>query len=90
MWCEMGSCVRWHAHPAALGEADTRARAIDDSWPIDALGRLACPQCQQNYPAFWASRPVAVRDRGMAQAKIANPRRGRRRRRPQRRGVRQP
>ena len=28
MWCEMGSCISWHADPAALGEADTRARAI--------------------------------------------------------------
>ena len=48
MWCEMGSCISWHADPAALGEADTRARAIAAGWRIDALGRLACPQCQQN------------------------------------------
>ena len=71
MWCEMGSCVSWHADPAALGEADTRARAIDAGWRIDALGRLACPRCQQSDPGFWASRPVAVRDRDMAPARTA-------------------
>jgi hypothetical protein len=68
MWCEMGSCVSWHADPAALGEADTRARAIAAGWRIDAVGRLACPRCQQTDPGFWASRPVAVRDRDMALA----------------------
>ena len=68
MWCEMGSCVCWHADPAALGEADTRARAIGAGWRIDALGRLACPRCQQSDPGFRASRPVAVRDRDMALA----------------------
>jgi len=71
MWCEMGSCVSWHADPAALGEADTRARAIAAGWRIDALGRLACPQCQQSNPGFWTSRPVAVRDRNMARARTA-------------------
>jgi len=68
MWCEMGSCVSWYTDPAALGEADTRARAIGAGWRIDALGRLACTQCQQSDPGFWASRPVAVRDRDAALA----------------------
>src|SRR5258708_7375000 len=58
MWCEMGSCISWHADPAALGEADTRARAIGAGWRIDAFGRLACPRCQQTDPAFWATGPV--------------------------------
>ena len=71
MWCEMGSCISWHADPAALGEADTRARAIDAGWRIDALGRLACPRCQQSDPGFRASRPVAVRDRDTALASTA-------------------
>jgi hypothetical protein len=71
MWCEMGSCVSWHADPAALGEADTRTRAIAAGWRIDALGRLTCPQCQQSNPGFRASRPVAVRDRHMAPARTA-------------------
>ncbi|HYB14344.1 MAG TPA: hypothetical protein VEF71_02580 [Streptosporangiaceae bacterium] len=69
MWCEMGSCVSWHADPAALGEADTRARAIDAGWRIDALGRLACPQCQQNDSRYWAARPVVPWDRHAAIAR---------------------
>ena len=55
MWCEMGSCISWHADPAALGEADTRARAIGAGWRIDAFGRLACPRCQQTDPGFRAT-----------------------------------
>jgi hypothetical protein len=71
MWCEMGSCISWYADPAALGEADTRARAIGAGWGIDALGRLACPRCQQCNPGFWACRPVVPRDRDMAIARAA-------------------
>jgi hypothetical protein len=71
MWCEMGSCISRYADPAALGEVDTRARAIDAGWRIDALGRLACPPCQQTDPGFWAARPVAVWDRYMAIARAA-------------------
>ena len=73
MWCEMGSCVSWHADPAALGEADTRARAIGAGWRIDALGRLACPRCQQTDPAFWASCPVVPSDRYTAIARPSGP-----------------
>jgi hypothetical protein len=43
-WCEMGSCISHYADPAALGEADIRARAIAAGWRVDALGQLACPQ----------------------------------------------
>ena len=71
MWCEMGSCISWHADPAALGEADTRARAIKAGWRIDALGRLACPRCQQTDPGFWVSRPVVPWDRYTAIARAA-------------------
>jgi hypothetical protein len=71
MWCEMGSCISWHADPAALGEADTRARAIGAGWRIDALGRLACPQCQQTDPRFWASCPVVPSDRYTAITRAA-------------------
>ena len=42
MWCQMGSCISWHADAAEFGEASTRARAIAAGWRIDALG-LACP-----------------------------------------------
>jgi hypothetical protein len=69
MWCEIGSCIAWYSDPAALGEADTRARAIGAGWRIDALGRLACPRCQQTDPRFWASRPVVPWDRYMAIAR---------------------
>lgn len=63
MWCEMGSCISWHADPAALGEADNRARAIRAGWRIDALGRMACPRCQQTAADFRASRPLVLWDR---------------------------
>jgi hypothetical protein len=69
MWCEMGSCISWYTDPDALGEADTRARAIGAGWRIDALGRLACPWCQQTDPCFWASRPVVPWDRYTATAR---------------------
>ena len=71
MWCEMGSCISWHADPAALGEADTRARAIGAGWRIDAFGRLACPRCQQTDPGFWATSPVVPWDRYTAVARAA-------------------
>jgi hypothetical protein len=71
IWCEMGSCISWYADPAALGEADTRARAIGTGWRVDALGRLACRQCQQTDPCFWASRPVVPWDRHAAIARAA-------------------
>ena len=71
MWCEMGSCISWHADSAALGEADTRARAISVGWRIDALGRLACPRCQQTDPGFWATDSVVLWDRYTAIARAA-------------------
>jgi hypothetical protein len=71
MWCEMGSCISWYTHLAALGEADTRARAIAAGWRIDALGRLTCPQCQQTDPRFWASCAVVPWDRYTAIARTA-------------------
>ena len=71
MWCEMGSCISWHADPAALGESDARARAIGAGWCIDAFGRLACPQCQQHDPGFWTAHPVVPWDRYAALARGA-------------------
>lgn len=71
MWCEMGSCISWRTDPAALGEADARARAISVGWRIDALGRLACPQCQQTDPSFWATGRVVRWDRYTAVAQAA-------------------
>lgn len=71
MWCEMGTCISWYADPAALGEADNRARAIHNGWRIDALGRLACPRCQQTDAGFWATCPVVPWDRHTALARAA-------------------
>ena len=67
-WCEMGSCISRYADPAALGEADIRTRAIASGWRVDALGRLACPQCQQSDSWFWTAHPVALWDRDTAVA----------------------
>ena len=71
MWCEMGSCISFHADRAALGEADVRARAIGAGWRIDALGRLACPRCQQADPGFRPSGQVVPWDRRTALARTA-------------------
>jgi hypothetical protein len=71
MWCEIGWCISWHADPVALGEADTRARAIAAGWRFDALGRLACPRCQQFDPGYWTARPVVPRDRHAAITRTA-------------------
>ena len=65
-WCEIGSCISWHADREALGEADNRARAIRAGWRIDALGRMACPRCQQTSTSFRATRPVVPWDRATA------------------------
>ena len=70
-WCEMGSCTGRHVDPAALGEADARARAISAGWHVDALGRLACPRCQHTSPGFRTSRPVTLWDRNTALASAA-------------------
>jgi hypothetical protein len=58
VWCEIPPCICRYHNPAALGEADTRARAIADGWRPDAVGRLACPACQQRSPNFWPSFPL--------------------------------
>jgi hypothetical protein len=67
-WCEMGSCISHYTDQEALGEADIRARAIAAGWRVDALGRLACPQCQQGDSWFWTAHPVALWDRDTAVA----------------------
>jgi hypothetical protein len=71
MWCEMRSCISWFAHPAALGEADIRARAIDAGWRVDAVGLLVCPQCVQTAPGFQSHLPVVLWDREEAMAMSA-------------------
>ncbi len=71
MWCELGSCTSSHADPAALGESDMRARAIDAGWRIDAFGRLACPRCQRSDPNFRATHQPVPWDRYTAMARTA-------------------
>jgi hypothetical protein len=46
-WCDIAGCVAGFADPAALGEADNRARALAAGWRADALGRFVCPACRQ-------------------------------------------
>ena len=69
-WCAMAGCQAAFADPAALGEADNRARAVAAGWAKDALGRLACPACQRDHPlpAWWvpAREPGTASDRGPA------------------------
>ena len=45
-WCDVAGCRSRFAHPAALGEADNRARALAAGWGPDSCGRLLCPACQ--------------------------------------------
>jgi hypothetical protein len=67
-WCQFGSCIARFCDPAALGERDVRARAIAAGWRADALGRLACPACQQRDPSFRATGPLVRWDRNAALA----------------------
>jgi len=70
-WCEMPGCISHHDHPAALGEADIRARALAAGWCHDAVGRLVCPTCQQRNPDLWIAhrlaRPARAPARGSRQ-----------------------
>jgi hypothetical protein len=70
-WCEMDACISHYEHPAALGEADIRARAITAGWRVDALGRLACPQCQRSGPWFWTTHPIVPWNRHRAVSTLA-------------------
>ncbi len=61
-WCEMAACISRFEDPAALGEADIRARALAAGWQYDNLGRLLCPYCQWRRPRLQAAYPVAGQD----------------------------
>ena len=71
--CAMAGCEVAFADPAALGEADNRARAVAAGWARDDLGRLVCPACQHDRPVppWWvysqAPRPVAQQPRAASQ-----------------------
>jgi hypothetical protein len=66
VWCEAGQCIARYADPAALGEADVRARAVAAGWREDALGMMICPDCQHSDRYFWITQPVVRWERGMA------------------------
>jgi hypothetical protein len=57
-WCDMAGCGAGFADPAALGEADNRARAVAAGWAEDALARLVCPASQQCARAAPAGRAL--------------------------------
>ena len=59
LWCEFGSCIGRYTSRDALGERDLRARALAAGWRYDPGGRLACPSCARQDPAFRAPRPSA-------------------------------
>jgi hypothetical protein len=74
VWCDMAGCGAAFADPAALGEADNRARAVGAGWSMDALGRLVCLTCRQHHaaPAWWVlpRRPGAVDDHRVADGSV--------------------
>ena len=66
VWCEMPGCISRHDHPAALGQADIRARALAAGWYQDAVDRLVCPSCQQRNPDLWLTYRLARSHRAPA------------------------
>jgi hypothetical protein len=62
LWCEFGSCIERYTGHDSLGERDLRATAQAAGWRYDAVGRLACPSCAGQDPAFRARRPPAQAD----------------------------
>jgi len=76
-WCDMAGCGAAFADPAALGEADNRARAVVAGWTMDALGRLVCSVCRQHHhaaPVWWVfSRDPGVIDDHRVAAGSARP-----------------
>jgi hypothetical protein len=56
LWCEFGNCIHRYIDPTAASDRDLCNRAIAAGWRYDELGRLACPSCIRNDPAFLATR----------------------------------
>ncbi len=65
VWCEMGGCINFHRDPGSLGERDARGRARAAGWRTDALGRLACPPCQQTRPDYRTPQPLTWQHPGI-------------------------
>ena len=58
IWCEMGGCIGFFHDPDAAGFRHARGLALVAGWRTDALGRLACTDCQQTRPDY--DTPAAV------------------------------
>ena len=56
LWCEFGNCIHRYIDPTATSDRDLCNQAIAAGWRYDKLGRLACPSCAGNDPAFLATR----------------------------------
>jgi hypothetical protein len=56
LWCEFGNCIHRYIDPTATSDRDLCDQAIAAGWRYDELGRLACPSCAGNDPAFRAIR----------------------------------
>ena len=62
----MAACISRYEDPAALGEADIRARALVAGWRHDAVGRLVRLYCQQRNPGLWPACPVVPHEHAAA------------------------
>ena len=67
-WAPASGATPIPRRSARLTPAPARSRP---AWRVDALGRLACPRCQQTSSGFRASRPVILWDRDTALASAA-------------------
>ena len=63
IWCEMPQCINRRLDREAAGEHDARTRAHDAGWRTDALGRLACPGCQQTRADYRTPQPLTWQHR---------------------------
>jgi hypothetical protein len=64
-------CDSVHRDPAALSFRGLRASAFAAGWHLDALGRMACPHCCQDSPAYRTLYPVITWDPDAAEAEQA-------------------
>lgn len=83
--CDFMGCGAEYTDPAALGEADNRARALAAGWCTDTFGRLLCPACQQLHGVRWpwipgpepeasgGSTPPGPSDGGSSSVRARNP-----------------
>ena len=58
IWCEMPGCISFYLDDESAGFRDARDHADAAGWRTDALGRLACPGCQQGRADYRTPQPV--------------------------------